>query len=126
MVSSPLSLERCSAFPWRGSGRFASPRAVSPRNSWIEPPTATRDEQVLSPRTSLHSILAIHTPRQHLSVLPGSPLVDERMGEDTGDTAVRCFPPPTEPTRRVKTGDIVSTRRSERDPHGVPMGGLGG
>jgi hypothetical protein len=128
VVASPLSHERCSAVPRRGSGWIASPRGVLPRQSWIERPTAPRYELFLSPRTLPQTNLGIHAPRHHITVLPRCVLIDgEGMAENAWDFDVPYLSQRTERARRDKAGNVVvSTRRPERNPDGVPMGNFGG
>ena len=124
MVTSPLSLEPCSAVSWRGSGRLLSPRDVSPRA--VVDRATNRDEGRAGPscRTPPHSTLATHALRHHVTVLPRGVNVD---GEGTGHIGVCYLSQRTEPARRDKAGEIVvSTTRSGRDPNGVPMRGIGG
>ena len=75
MVTSPLSLEHCSAVAWRGSGRLESAAAVSPPQSWIEQSTTTRDVQVNSLLIPWHSKSAFHASRQHRNVVRRGVLV---------------------------------------------------
>jgi hypothetical protein len=75
-VTSPLSLEHCSALLARGPSRFASPAVLSPPPSWIGSAIAT-DEQVISARAPLPSMSAIHSLGHHFPVLPqGVPVMD--------------------------------------------------
>lgn len=130
VVISPLSLEPCSAVVWRGWGRLASPRAVSPPRSWIEQPTASTGEQALPLETRPHGISPIDAPRcrVHVTELPRGVLVDgEEMGADAGYGVLCHLPQRMERTRHDKADrPVLSTRRSDRDPDGSPMGGLGG
>jgi hypothetical protein len=113
VVTSPLSLERCSAFLWRRSGRVASLRAVSQRQALVERSVATGNEQTFSPRTAAHRIGEIGAD-------------SEGIGESTGDLVVPFLSPRTLRARVEKAWDIVaSTRRSERGSDGPPMGRSG-
>ena len=112
MVASPLSLERGSAVPWRGSGRVAS-QGLSRNDSG-----GSSNQPLLGTSSPL--------PSNRCSQLLASEANGEGIGENTAYVVVR-FSQRTPERRARKARDIIaSTRRSERGPDGLPIGHSGG